>query len=258
MFIDTHTHLFSEEFNGDRSLVVKKAIDCGVEKMLLPNIDVNSIHPLFDLCTKFPQNCYAMMGLHPGSVDEHFETQLATIKQALFSNKERCVAVGEIGMDLYWDKTFVEQQRIAFATQINWAKELNIPIVIHAREAFDEIFTVLDELNDERLSGVFHCFTGDEAQAQKALSYGNFKLGIGGVVTYKKSTLPEVLATVDLKHLLLETDSPYLAPVPFRGKRNESAYVLHVAEKLADIYQVSLKTIEETTTNNAKELFRLN
>ncbi|HNS43154.1 MAG TPA: TatD family hydrolase [Taishania sp.] len=258
MFIDTHTHLFSEEFNDDRSLVVKKAIDCGVEKMLLPNIDVNSIHPLFDLCTKFPQNCYAMMGLHPGSVDEHFETQLATIKQALFSNKERCVAVGEIGMDLYWDKTFVEQQRIAFATQINWAKELNIPIVIHAREAFDEIFTVLDELNDERLSGVFHCFTGDEAQAQKALSYGNFKLGIGGVVTYKKSTLPEVLATVDLKHIILETDSPYLAPVPFRGKRNESAYVLHVAEKLADIYQVSLKTIEETTTNNAKELFRIN
>ncbi|HNR85800.1 MAG TPA: TatD family hydrolase [Taishania sp.] len=258
MFIDTHTHLFSEEFNDDRSLVVKKAIDCGVEKMLLPNIDVNSIHPLFDLCTKFPQNCYAMMGLHPGSVDEHFETQLATIKQALFPNKERCVAVGEIGMDLYWDKTFVEQQRIAFATQINWAKELNIPIVIHAREAFDEIFTVLDELNDERLSGVFHCFTGDEAQAQKALSYGNFKLGIGGVVTYKKSTLPEVLATVDLKHIILETDSPYLAPVPFRGKRNESAYVLHVAEKLADIYQVSLKTIEETTTNNAKELFRIN
>jgi TatD DNase family protein len=258
MFIDTHTHLFSEEFNDDRSLVVKKAIACGVEKMLLPNIDANSIHPLFDLCNEFPQNCFAMMGLHPGSVDEHFETHLATIKQALFSNKERCVAVGEIGMDLYWDKTFVEQQRIAFATQINWAKELNIPIVIHAREAFDEIFAVLDELNDERLSGVFHCFTGDEAQAQKAVSYGNFKLGIGGVVTYKKSTLPEVLATVDLKHILLETDSPYLAPVPFRGKRNESAYVVHVAEKLADIYQVSLKTIEETTTSNAKELFRLN
>lgn len=257
MFIDTHTHLFSEEFNDDRSLVVKKAIDCGVEKMLLPNIDVNSIQPLFDLCNAFPQNCFAMMGLHPGSVDEHFESQLSTIKHALFSDKERCVAVGEIGMDLYWDKTFVEQQRIAFATQINWAKELNIPIVIHAREAFDEIFTVLDELNDERLSGVFHCFTGDATQAQKVVNYGNFKLGIGGVVTYKKSSLPEVLATVDLKHLILETDSPYLAPVPFRGKRNESSYVMHVAEKLADIYQVSLKTIEETTTNNAKELFKL-
>ena len=167
------------------------------------------------------------------------------------------MAVGEIGMDLYWDKTFVEQQKIVFSEQIKWAKELHLPIVIHAREAFNEIFSILDELNDEHLRGVFHCFTGDEDQAKKVVSYGGFKLGIGGVVTYKKSTLPEVLKHVELKHLILETDSPYLPPVPYRGKRNESSYLLHIVEKLAEIYEVPLKTIADSTTANAKELFHV-
>lgn len=255
MIIDTHTHLFSEEFNEDRALVVKRAIDSGVTKLLLPNIDVDTLQPLFDLVHAFPYNCYPMIGLHPGSVDELYEIQLEKIKKAVFENKEICVAVGEIGMDLYWDKSFVEQQKIVFREQIKWAKELSLPIVIHAREAFNEIFSILDELNDDQLTGVFHCFTGDEDQAKKVLSYGGFKLGIGGVVTYKKSTLPEVLKNIELKHLVLETDSPYLPPVPYRGKRNESSYILHVAEKLAEIYNVPLKTITDSTTANAKELF---
>lgn len=257
MFIDTHTHLFSEEFNEDRAIVVKRAIDSGVTKLLLPNIDVDTLQSLFELVAAFPDNCYPMVGLHPGSVDASYEIQLEKIKKALFEHKDTCVAVGEIGMDLYWDKTFVEQQKIVFSEQIKWAKELHLPIVIHAREAFNEIFSILDELNDEHLRGVFHCFTGDEDQAKKVVSYGGFKLGIGGVVTYKKSTLPEVLKHIELKHLILETDSPYLPPVPYRGKRNESSYLLHIAEKLAEIYEVPLKTIADSTTANAKELFHV-
>lgn len=257
MFIDTHTHLFSDQFSEDRNEVVKRAINNGITKLLLPNIDVDSLQPMFDLAKQFPENCLPMVGLHPGSVGADIEQQLTIIKDALYSNKEKCIAVGEIGMDLYWDKTFVKEQEYAFREQINWAKELQLPIAIHTREAFDEIFSILDEENDERLTGVFHCFTGNDEQAQHALSYGGFKLGIGGVVTYKKSELPEVLSKIDLKHIILETDSPYLPPVPYRGKRNESSYVLHVAEKLTEIYGVTLKEIAGTTTENAKELFQL-
>ncbi len=255
MFIDTHTHLFTDAFDEDRKEVVEKAISMGVSKMLLPNIDVETIPRVFALSNEFPNNCHPMMGLHPGSVGEDFLNDLVVIKEALDSKK--CVAVGEIGMDLYWDKTFVEQQKVAFRMQIDWAKELNLPIVIHAREAFDEIFEIIDEVNDDRLTGVFHCFTGTIEQANHVLSYGGFKLGIGGVVTYKKSELPDVISQISLEHIILETDSPYLPPVPHRGKRNESSYVLHVAEKLADIYQVPFREIEEQTTKNAKELFNL-
>lgn len=257
MYIDTHTHLFSEQFNEDRTEVVKRAIDSGITKLLLPNIDESSIQPMFDLYAQFPENCLPMVGLHPGSVGAEVEKQLVVIKEALYTNKDKCVAVGEIGMDLYWDKTFVNEQEYAFREQIKWAKELQLPIAIHARDAFDEIFAILDDVNDERLTGVFHCFTGDDAQAKHALSYGGFKLGIGGVVTYKTSELPGVLSKIDLKHLILETDSPFLPPVPYRGKRNESSYLLHVAEKLSDIYGVSLKEIAEQTTKNAEELFGL-
>lgn len=257
MYIDTHTHLFSDQFNEDRTDVVKRAIDSGITKLLLPNIDESSLKPMFDLVAQFPENCLPMVGLHPGSVGAEVEQQLTVIKEALFANRNQCVAVGEIGMDLYWDKTYINEQAFAFREQIKWAKELQLPIAIHARDAFDEIFAILDEVNDDRLTGVFHCFTGDESQANHALSYGGFKLGIGGVVTYKKSELPDVLAKIDLKHLILETDSPYLPPVPYRGKRNESSYLLHVAEKLTEIYGVSLREIEEQTTNNAKELFRV-
>lgn len=255
MFVDTHTHLFTKEFDEDRDEVVQRAIERGVEKMLLPNIDLDTIDAMNQLVKKYPENCYPMMGLHPGSVKEDWEDRLERIKAELFNGGY--IAVGEIGMDLYWDTTFVQEQRKVFRKQVQWAKELKLPIVIHAREAFDEIFAILDEENDEALTGVFHCFTGTGEQAKKVLSYGGFKIGLGGVLTYKKANLGESLKNVPLTTIVLETDSPYLAPVPNRGKRNESAYLLHVAEKLADIYNVTLATVEETTTTNAKELFRL-
>lgn len=253
MFVDTHTHLFSDAFDEDRNEVVQRAINAGVTKMLLPNIDLISIEKTFALSNAYPENCFPMMGLHPGSVGETVKEDLIRVKNALFNNK--CIAVGEIGMDLYWDKTFIKEQADAFKEQVLWAKELKLPIVIHAREAFDEIFEIVDELNDEHLRGVFHCFTGNLDQANHILNYGGFKLGIGGVVTYKKSDLPETLSSVALSELILETDSPYLPPVPFRGKRNESSYLLHIAEKIADIYQLPLAKIGEETSKNAQELF---
>lgn len=254
-FVDTHTHLFSPSFDEDRTEIVQRAIKAGVETMLLPNIDVESIEPMYNLCAQFPQNCFPMMGLHPGSVDEKWEENLEIIRTNLFERKN--CAVGEIGMDLYWDKTFVNEQAEAFRRQVNWAKELNLPIVIHAREAFDEIFAIVDELNDERLTGVFHCFTGTLEQAKKIQNYGGFKLGIGGVLTYKKAGLDDILKDVDMSELILETDSPYLPPTPHRGKRNESAYVLHVAEKLADVKGITLADVAQITTKNANELFKL-
>ncbi len=255
MFIDTHTHLFDSAFDEDRRSIVEKSIEAGVEKMLLPNIDIDTIDAMHELVAEFPSNCYAMMGLHPSSVKKDWQEQLEVVQKHLFSGKY--IAVGEIGMDLYWDKTFVKEQAKAFRQQAEWAKELKIPIAIHARDAFDEIFEILDEINDDHLTGVFHCFTGNIEQAEHALSYGGFKLGIGGVLTYKKAGLDKVLEKIDLEHLILETDSPYLSPVPFRGKRNESSYVLHIAEKLADIYGVPLKVIEEETTKNALNLFTI-
>lgn len=254
-FVDTHTHLFSPSFDEDRTEIVQRAIKAGVETLLLPNIDVESIEPMYNLCTQFPENCFPMMGLHPGSVDEKWEENLAIIQKNLFERKN--CAVGEIGMDLYWDKTFVNEQAETFRRQVNWAKELNLPIVIHAREAFDEIFAIVDELNDERLTGVFHCFTGTLEQAKKIQNYGGFKLGIGGVLTYKKAGLDEILKDVDMSELILETDSPYLPPTPHRGKRNESAYLLHVAEKLADVKGISLAEVAKITSKNANELFKL-
>ena len=255
-FIDTHTHLFSDSFNEDRTEVVTRAINAGVQTLLLPNIDLESIEPMHDLVAQFPNQCFPMMGLHPGSVEGDWENALEIIKGHLFSERKYC-AVGEIGMDLYWDKTFINEQREAFQQQVQWAKALKLPIVIHAREAFDEIFEVLDVLNDDSLSGVFHCFTGTLEQAHRALDYGQFKLGIGGVLTYKKSGLDEVLSQFPLDCMILETDSPYLPPVPHRGKRNESAYLLHVAERLAEVKNVTLKQVEEITSQNARSLFHL-
>jgi len=254
MFVDTHTHLFVDAFNEDRSEIVQKAINSGVEKMLLPNIDIDTIDAMNDLSEAYPDNCYSMMGLHPGSIKEDWKDRLEIIRKNLFEGDY--IAVGEIGMDLYWDKTFVKEQAEAFRMQVEWAKELKLPIVIHAREAFEPIFEILDEINDESLTGVFHCFTGTLEQAKHVLSYGGFKLGIGGVLTYKKAELDKVLEHIDLKHLILETDSPYLPPVPFRGKRNESSYILHIAEKLTEVYNVPLVKVEEMTTASAHELFQ--
>jgi TatD DNase family protein len=255
MYIDTHTHLFAKEFDEDRTKVVQRAIDAGVEKLFLPNIDVETIPAMNELVRDFPNQCYPMMGLHPGSVKADWKEQLQVIEKELFAGKY--IAVGEMGMDLYWDTTFVKEQREVFTQQVLWAKELGLPIVIHAREAFEEIFTLLDSLNDEKLTGVFHCFTGTVEQAKHIMSYGGFKFGIGGVVTYKKVDLGPVLVEIPLEQLILETDSPYLSPVPFRGKRNESAYLLHIAQKVSDIYQIPLKKVEEQTTWNALELFKL-
>jgi TatD DNase family protein len=252
--IDTHTHLYSESFDEDRTAMIERAIEEGVQKMLLPNIDVDSIEPMYTLCEQFPRNCFPMMGLHPGYINEKWEENLAIVKQHLFERDN--IAVGEIGMDLYWDKTFKNEQAQAFRIQIEWAKELKLPIVIHARDAFDEIFEIVDELNDSALSGVFHCFTGSLEQAKRIENYGGFKIGIGGVLTYKKSGLDEVVKEVPLEMLLLETDSPYLPPTPFRGKRNESAYINYVAEKLAEIKGVSVEELAKITTKNAENLFK--
>jgi TatD DNase family protein len=256
IFIDTHTHLFSPSFNEDRTDAVQRAINAGVDKLLLPNIDVESISAMYDLCNQFPENCFPMMGLHPGSVDENWEKNLLVIKEHLFTRKN--LAVGEIGMDLYWDKTFQDAQAQAFRQQISWAKELKLPIIIHAREAFEEIFDIVDELNDDSLRGIFHCFTGTLEQAQKIQEYGGFMLGLGGVLTYKKSGLDEVVKDIPLDMIVLETDSPYLPPTPHRGKRNESAYLIHIAEKLAEIKQMKLTEVADLTTANARQMFNLN
>ncbi len=253
--IDTHTHLFSEEFNDDRDEVVKRAIAQGVEKLILPNIDSSTITEMLNLSKKYPENCYPLIGLHPSSVNENFEKELQIVEQYLA--KEKFYGIGEIGIDLYWDKTFIEQQKQAIIHQIKLAKQHSLPIIIHVRNSFDEVLSIIDEYNDEKLTGIFHCFTGDYEQAKHIIEYGGFKLGIGGVLTFKNSNLRDVIKDVSLEHLVLETDSPYLSPTPYRGKRNESAYIVKVAEKLAEIYNISVSEIAEITTANALELFDL-
>jgi len=253
-FIDTHTHLFSEQFDIDRNEVIKAALDAGVTKMLLPNIDLESIEAMHALEAQFPDNCISMMGLHPCSVNENWEDDLNVIKSHL--DQRNYCAVGEIGIDLHWDKSTLDFQQKAFRQQIIWAKERKLPIAIHVREAFNEVFEILDELNDTNLSGVFHCFTGTYNQAIKVLNYGNFKLGIGGVLTFKNSGLDKVISQIDLEHLILETDAPYLAPTPHRGKRNSSEYIPLVASKLAEVKGVSIETIATLTSQNAYDLFK--
>jgi TatD DNase family protein len=255
MLIDTHTHLYSSQFDEDRDEAIQRAMDAGVQQLLLPNVDHRSIEGMFALEQKYPGVCFPMMGLHPCSVDEHWETALKQLKKWI--DQRSFIAIGEIGMDLYWDKTFQKEQEQAFITQINWAKELKIPIVIHARDSFPEIYKVLDEYNDERLSGVFHCFSGTDEDVRKILNYGGFSFGIGGVATYKKSTLPDAVKHIPLHKLVLETDSPYLAPTPFRGKRNESSYLTHIVAKVSDIFEISEQEIARITTENAKQLFSL-
>ena len=256
MIIDTHAHLYAEEFSADQTEVFIRAEAAGVNYFLLPNINSESI-PLMEKLLQEQKNTIPMMGLHPSYVKENWREELKIIETHLFKNPSKYCAVGEIGMDLFWDKTFIEAQKIVFRTQISWAKKFKLPIAIHARDAFDEIFEILDEENDETLKGVFHCFTGSIEQATKILDYGGFKLGIGGVVTYKNSGLTEVLNSVELKHLVVETDAPYLSPAPFRGKRNESSYLSYIIEKISGIYKLSDKIIAEVTSQNAIDLFQL-
>lgn len=254
LFVDTHTHLYLTEFDSDRKQVVENAIQEGITRMFLPNIDVESIEPLKDLAKNFPSNCFPMMGLHPTSVKEDYQNQLNTIKAELI--REKYIAIGEIGIDLYWDKTFKEQQIDAFAQQINWAAEMDLPIVIHARESFNEIFMELERLKHLNVKGVFHSFTGNAEQAQKAIDLG-FYIGINGIITFKNAGLDKVVRGIDLKNILLETDSPYLAPVPNRGKRNESKNLRFTAQKIAEIHNLSIEELALITTNNALSLFQL-
>lgn len=249
---DTHTHLYSEQFNDDRNEMVQRAIDAGISRLFVPAIDSTYLNAMLDLEKTFPKNIFLMMGLHPTNVKENFEEELALVKHWL--DKRNFYAVGEIGIDLFWDKTFLKQQQTAFKTQISWAKEKNLPIVIHCREAFDEIFEILEEVKDDQLFGIFHCFSGNLAQANKAISY-NMKLGIGGVVTFKNGKIDQFLNEIPLEHIVLETDAPYLAPAPFRGKRNESSYLIKVVEKLAEIYNLSSEEIAKITTQNSRNVF---
>ena len=255
ILVDTHAHLYSKEFSEDIDALLERCFDKNIQQIFLPNIDEESVQPMLNLVAKYPQNVFPMMGLHPCSVEENFEEQLATIKS--YFDQHKFYAVGEIGIDLYWDKTFKGQQKQAFRTQIQWAKEMNLPIIIHARDSFQEIFDIVDEENDDSLTGIFHCFTGTKEDAEKIINYGGFKLGIGGVVTFKNSGLDKVLEHISTEHLVLETDAPYLAPTPYRGKRNESSYVENIALKLCDIYGLSLEEIANITTQNAHEIFKL-
>lgn len=249
---DTHTHLYSEEFATDRTEMIQRAIAAGVSRFFVPSIDSSYTHKMHDLETQFPDNIFLMMGLHPCYVKENYLEELAHVKTELSNNK--FYAVGEIGIDLFWDKTFLKQQQHAFHYQIQLAKKHKLAINIHCRDAFDEVFEVLENEKSGDLFGIFHCFTGDFSQAKRAIDL-NMKLGIGGVATFKNGKIDQFLNEIDLKHIVLETDSPYLAPVPFRGKRNESSYVKLVAEKLAIIYQLPIEEIARFTTENSKNIF---
>ncbi|MRJ10831.1 TatD family deoxyribonuclease [Ornithobacterium rhinotracheale] len=255
MYIDSHTHLYSEAFENDVDQVVEQAISQGVERFFLPAVDSNTHEAMLSLEERYPKQMYSMMGLHPVDVKpESYKQELTTVEEYLA--KRAFAAVGEIGIDLYWEQSTLGIQQEAFNHQIHLAKKYNLPIVIHCREAFDEVFEVLEQNKDEKLFGIFHCFTGTLDQAEKAISYG-LKLGIGGVVTFKNGKIDQFLNQIPLEHIVLETDSPYLAPTPHRGKRNESKYIPLVAQKLVDVYGVSLKEIEETTTKNSLEIFNL-
>ena len=252
MLTDTHTHLYSDHFNEDLSLVMQRAFDSGVKRLFIPAIDSATTEAMYSLEKQYPDNVFLMMGLHPTSVKSNFEQELEHIKREF--SKRHFFAVGEIGIDLYWDKSNLENQKKAFKIQIQLAKKYKLPIVIHCRDAFDEIFKILESENDDDLFGIFHCFTGTEEQANKAISF-NMKLGIGGVVTFKNSKIDTFLNKIDIKNIVLETDSPYLSPVPYRGKRNESSYLPLICKKLAEIYQLSEEEISLITTQNSKDVF---
>ncbi|MFD2529388.1 MULTISPECIES: TatD family hydrolase [Polaribacter] len=252
MITDTHTHLYSSQFNEDQKEMIQRAKDVGVSRFFIPAIDSSYTESMLKLEEEYPLDVYLMMGLHPTSVKENYLEELQHVKEWI--DKKDFYAIGEIGIDLYWDKSFLKQQQEAFRTQIKWAKEKKLPIVIHCRDAFDEIFEILEEEKGDDLRGIFHCFTGTKEQADKAISY-NMKLGIGGVATFKNGKIDKFLNEIDLQHIVLETDAPYLAPTPYRGKRNESAYITNVIDKLVDIYGVSFKEISEITTQNSKAIF---
>ena len=255
MYIDTHTHLFAEQFNSDRDEVILRAQQAGVTKFILPDIDISEFEPMMKLAEKYPGVCYPTIGLHPTSVGENYQTELDFIYDKI--DKHTFAAVGEIGIDCYWSLDYIEQQHIVFEEQLRLAVKHNLPVIIHARESFHEIFAILDKINLVNLRGVFHSFSGTVADYEKIKSYKNFKIGIGGIVTFKNGGIADIVKNIELSDIVLETDSPYLSPVPYRGKRNESAYIPIIAQKIAEIKQIDINLVAETTTKNTKELFNM-
>ena len=255
MFIDTHTHIYLKDFIEDRNEIIQECSIAKVDKLLLPNIDSSTIEEVVKLSKDYKNICFPMVGLHPCYVNQHFKKELNILKP--YIDKCNTIAIGEIGIDLFWDKTTYEFQKKAFIEQINWAEEYNLPVVIHARNSYQEIFQILDSLKSDTLRGVFHCFSSNLNDAKHILDYGGFKLGIGGVVTFKNSGLDKVLKEIEIENLVLETDSPYLTPAPFRGKRNKSSYIPLIANKLSDIYEISIEEIGKITSLNATKIFNI-
>ena len=257
--IDTHSHIYEPVFRADREDVIMRAKQAGVELILLPNINAESIEQMLDLCYRYPDYCFPMMGLHPTDIEEDYKQVLIDMEALLKAPDQPYIAIGEVGLDYYWDKSKAKEQEEVFRVQIEWAIKYHLPLMIHSRSAHRQLVTAISEYKGEEISGVFHCFGGTKDEALELLQFPGFALGIGGVVTYKNSPLPETLASVPLERIVLETDSPYLAPVPYRGKRNESSYVAEVLQKVAQIYNVSEKQAESVTNNNARRIFqRLN
>jgi len=251
--IDTHSHIYLPEFNDDRDQMLARANQEGIGRIYMPNIDHRSIDAMMELEANYPQQCFAMMGLHPSSVKKDFEKELYLVEDWL--SKRPFSGVGECGIDLYWDKTFIDQQKEALKIQVKLAKKYKLLIILHTRDAFTETYEIIASENDNSLTGIFHCFSGTPEEARKVIELGGFYLGIGGVATYKNGGLTPVLEQVELEHLVLETDAPYLSPVPFRGKRNEPAYMIKVAEKIAEVKAVSIEKVAAITTKNALSLF---
>lgn len=252
MIIDTHSHLDGEEFADDLPEVIQRAKEAQVEKILVPNVNLQGLQHLIEVCDSYKGYLYPMIGLHPEDVKNDYQTQLDQMQAILEENPSKFTAIGEVGLDFYWDETYRKEQMDAFEQQIQWAKQYNKPLMIHARNAFQELVDMMESHRNDNLTGVFHCFTGTEEEAQKLLTFEGFKLGIGGVLTFKKSTLPEVLKNVvPLSRIVVETDSPYLAPVPHRGKRNESAFIIEIIKRLTEIYACNMENIATETKKNA-------
>lgn len=252
MLIDTHSHIYSTDFIHDREEIIQRAYSNDVRKIILPNIDSSSVKNMLDMVDSYPHICIPLMGLHPTSINHDYREELQVVEYWL--KKRKFYGIGEIGIDLYWETAFLEEQLDAFRYQLELARQHQLPVVIHVRDSFDEVYKVLQEVKDKKLNGVFHSFTGTYEQAQLIIELG-FKIGVGGIVTFKKSGLDEIISKIDPSHLILETDSPYLTPVPFRGKRNESSYLVYIAQKIAELHQITVGEIAKITTENARNLF---
>jgi len=252
MLIDTHSHIYSTDFIHDLDEVIQRAYSNDVRKIILPNIDSSSVKNLLNLVDTYPHICFPLMGLHPTSVNHDYQEELQVVEYWL--KKRKFYGIGEIGIDLYWDKSFLEEQVHAFRFQLELARQYQLPVVIHVRDSFDEVYQILNEVKDDQLTGVFHSFSGTEEQANLIINLG-FKIGVNGIVTFKKSGLDEIIRKIDPSNLIIETDSPYLTPTPFRGKRNESSYLVYIAQKIADLHQMTVGDIAQITTENARKLF---